>query len=88
MMTRPSEQAEERRLRRVISERGVGKPGSNGASYAADNLLEPLRPLIEVKAAAHYVTEARGGHGAVREVVTMILKAQNQWGALVREYTE
>lgn len=44
--------------------------------------------IAEVKAMAHYVTEARGGHGAVREVVTMILKAQGQWTQLVRNYTE
>jgi 3-deoxy-D-manno-octulosonate 8-phosphate phosphatase (KDO 8-P phosphatase) len=53
-----------------------------GVAVAVANAID------EVKAAAHYVTEARGGHGAVREVVTMILKAQNQWNALVREYTE
>ena len=29
----------------------------------------------EVKAAAHYVTKTRGGRGAVREVIDMLLKA-------------
>lgn len=33
----------------------------------------------EVKKAAHYVTRARGGAGAVREVVELILKAQGKW---------
>lgn len=33
----------------------------------------------EVKKAAHYVTQARGGEGAAREVVELILKAQNRW---------
>ena len=33
----------------------------------------------EVKKAAHYVTQARGGEGAAREVVELILKAQNLW---------
>jgi len=28
---------------------------------------------------AKYVTKARGGHGAVREVAEMILKAQDKW---------
>jgi len=44
--------------------------------------------IDEVKAIAHYTTTARGGHGAVREVVTMILKAQGKWDALVRDYLE
>jgi len=37
----------------------------------------------EAKAAAHLVTRARGGHGAVREVVEKILKAQGKWAATV-----
>ncbi len=37
----------------------------------------------EVKRAAHYVTQARGGEGAVREVVELILKAQGKWDAAI-----
>jgi 3-deoxy-D-manno-octulosonate 8-phosphate phosphatase (KDO 8-P phosphatase) len=33
----------------------------------------------EVKRAAHYITTVRGGEGAVREVVELILKAQGKW---------
>ena len=33
----------------------------------------------DVKKHAAYVTQARGGHGAVREVAKMILKAQDKW---------
>jgi 3-deoxy-D-manno-octulosonate 8-phosphate phosphatase (KDO 8-P phosphatase) len=33
----------------------------------------------EVKRAAHYVTMARGGDGAIREVVELILKSQGKW---------
>jgi 3-deoxy-D-manno-octulosonate 8-phosphate phosphatase (KDO 8-P phosphatase) len=33
----------------------------------------------EVKRAAHYTTTARGGEGAVREVVELILKSQGKW---------
>ena len=40
----------------------------------------------EVKAAAHYVTQAAGGEGAVREVVELLLKAQNRWGEILRHY--
>jgi 3-deoxy-D-manno-octulosonate 8-phosphate phosphatase (KDO 8-P phosphatase) len=35
--------------------------------------------VVEVKRAAHYVTVAKGGEGAVREVVELILKAQDRW---------
>src|SRR4029077_2710045 len=35
--------------------------------------------VFEVKRAAHYVTVARGGDGAIREVVELILKAQGRW---------
>jgi 3-deoxy-D-manno-octulosonate 8-phosphate phosphatase (KDO 8-P phosphatase) len=43
--------------------------------------------ITEAKAAAHYVTQADGGHGAVREVVELILKAQNRWDRLVAEHS-
>ena len=40
----------------------------------------------EVAAAAHLTTKARGGEGAVREVVEMILKAQQRWDDLVQKF--
>ena len=43
--------------------------------------------VAEARAAAHYVTRADGGHGAVREVAEMILKAQNKWARIVAEYS-
>ncbi|MDQ2936462.1 MAG: HAD hydrolase family protein [Acidobacteriota bacterium] len=42
----------------------------------------------ETRAAAHYVTRAPGGRGAVREVVEIILKAQARWNDLVEEYLQ
>lgn len=39
--------------------------------------------LAEVRGAAHYVTRARGGEGAAREVVELILKAQGKWKGAV-----
>lgn len=42
--------------------------------------------VVEAKAAADYVTKAHGGHGAIREIVEMILKAQNKWKLVVSEY--
>jgi 3-deoxy-D-manno-octulosonate 8-phosphate phosphatase (KDO 8-P phosphatase) len=43
--------------------------------------------IAEAKSAAHHVTKAAGGHGAVREVVELILKAQKKWNRLVEEYS-
>jgi 3-deoxy-D-manno-octulosonate 8-phosphate phosphatase (KDO 8-P phosphatase) len=43
--------------------------------------------IPEAKALADYVTAAEGGRGAVREVVTLILRAQGHWDRLVAEYS-
>lgn len=40
----------------------------------------------EVKQAAQFTTEARGGDGAVREVCEMILKAKGHWAGLLEKY--
>ena len=40
----------------------------------------------EVKREAHYVTQAVGGEGAVREVVEMLLKAQGLWPKILQHY--
>jgi 3-deoxy-D-manno-octulosonate 8-phosphate phosphatase (KDO 8-P phosphatase) len=37
----------------------------------------------EVRADAHYVTQARGGRGAVREVIELILRCQGRWQEIV-----
>ena len=53
-----------------------------GVAVAVANAIE------EVKAVAHHVTAERGGHGGVREVVTMILKAQGKWKPLLEQFLE
>jgi YrbI family 3-deoxy-D-manno-octulosonate 8-phosphate phosphatase len=40
----------------------------------------------ELQRAAHYVTNAHGGRGALREVVELMLKAQGHWEDIVRKY--
>lgn len=40
----------------------------------------------EVKAIAHYVTEASGGKGAVRETAELIFRAQGTWEKILRHY--
>jgi len=41
---------------------------------------------IETRLQAHYVTTVIGGQGAVREVIELILKAQDRWDDLILRY--
>jgi 3-deoxy-D-manno-octulosonate 8-phosphate phosphatase (KDO 8-P phosphatase) len=40
----------------------------------------------EVRSRALYVTAARGGRGAVREVIELILRAQDKWESLIEGF--
>jgi len=40
----------------------------------------------EVKAQAHWVTPSPGGHGALRDTVELLLKAQGHWDEIARHY--
>ena len=40
----------------------------------------------EVKAHAHWVTTNTGGHGALRDVVELMLKAQGRWDEILKHY--
>jgi 3-deoxy-D-manno-octulosonate 8-phosphate phosphatase (KDO 8-P phosphatase) len=42
--------------------------------------------VAEAKAAAHFVTRAAGGHGAIREAIEIILQAQGIWEPFVANY--
>ena len=44
--------------------------------------------IVEVKAAARYVTSAPGGQGAVREVAERLIKARDEWTGLLAQYFE
>jgi YrbI family 3-deoxy-D-manno-octulosonate 8-phosphate phosphatase len=67
--------------------------------YVGDDLpdLPPLRmaglgvapadACIELREAAHFVTQARGGDGAIRETIEMILKAQRHWSDVIHNFT-
>ena len=44
--------------------------------------------VAEARAAAHFVTQAAGGRGAVREILEMILQAQGIWEPFVAHYSE
>jgi 3-deoxy-D-manno-octulosonate 8-phosphate phosphatase (KDO 8-P phosphatase) len=77
-----------------------GKLSWNDVCFVGDDIVDlgPLRRagfsvavgdgVAEAKAAAHFVTRAAGGRGAVREVVEMILRAQGKWKPFVVHYAE
>lgn len=48
--------------------------------------LVPADAAIEVMAVADVITKASGGRGAVREAITMILAAQDNWNVIVNSY--
>jgi 3-deoxy-D-manno-octulosonate 8-phosphate phosphatase (KDO 8-P phosphatase) len=52
-----------------------------GVAVAVADAVEPVRR------AAHMVTEADGGNGAVREVCEAILKAQKRWDPILKGFT-
>lgn len=41
--------------------------------------------VAEVRAVADYITRSAGGHGAVREVIELILTAQQKWAPIVEQ---
>ncbi|MES2464364.1 MAG: HAD hydrolase family protein [Armatimonadota bacterium] len=48
--------------------------------------LAPANAAPEVLAAAHYVTPRMGGHGAVRDAITTILRARGDYDAALGAY--
>lgn len=79
----------------IVREAGVS---ASEVAYVGDDLTDVVlfrraglaiatanaRP--EVKRAAHAVTKTRGGDGAVREVVELLLSAKGVWDELLRKY--
>jgi 3-deoxy-D-manno-octulosonate 8-phosphate phosphatase (KDO 8-P phosphatase) len=74
------------------------KIASSEVAYVGDDLTDVVvmrrvglpiataNARAEVKSAARYVTQAVGGRGAVREVIEMIMKAQNLWQDILHHY--
>ena len=48
----------------------------------------PANAHAEVRALAHYVTRARGGHGAVRELCDLLLVASGRYASLLQDYSQ
>ena len=57
-----------------------------GALRRAGFAAAPADAVPEARAQAHYVCQRGGGHGAVREVVELILRAQDRWDAIVAKF--
>lgn len=69
-------------------------------AYIGDDLLDvpalqraglamaPADAVPDVRAIAHVVMRARGGRGAVREAVELILRAQRSWDTVVGRFVE
>lgn len=50
--------------------------------------ITPQDGVPEIKDIAHYICQANGGEGAVREAVEYILKREGLWEEAVRKYRE
>lgn len=48
--------------------------------------IAPADAIEEARRIAHWVTHKPGGHGAVREAVDLLLKAQGHWDRLVEKF--
>jgi len=40
----------------------------------------------EAKRVSHYITKRKGGDGAVRETIELILKSQGKWNKVTSKY--
>lgn len=82
-------------LNEILADAGVEK---HEVAYIGDDLTDIVvmhrvglaiataNAREEVKREAHYVTQAVGGSGAVREVVELILKAKGLWREIEEKY--
>lgn len=59
-----------------------------GMMRACGLAATPADANDEAKAVADFVTAARGGRGAVREVIEWILRAQGRWQAIAARYRD
>ena len=78
----------------------IAKHGLTDAevAYMGDDLLDmpvlarvglscaPADAVAEVRSRVHWVSQARGGAGAARELIELVLRAQGAWDAFVRDY--
>lgn len=80
---------------RILRDAGMD---DGGVAYMGDDLLDlpvlaraglsaaPADAAAEVRARVDFVSRSRGGHGAVRDLVEMVLQAQGRWDAILNSY--
>ncbi|MGB0581460.1 MAG: KdsC family phosphatase [Limisphaerales bacterium] len=81
-------------LRRILKQ---AKLDWDQVAFVGDDLVDlavmkrvglavaPANACPEAREIAHLTTDASGGHGAVRELVEKILKAQRKWDKVVKQ---
>lgn len=52
-----------------------------GLAVAVSNAVPELKKI------AHYITKKRGGDGAVREVIELVLKTQGKWKKILSDFS-
>jgi 3-deoxy-D-manno-octulosonate 8-phosphate phosphatase (KDO 8-P phosphatase) len=82
-------------FKRILADTSLAE---EAVSYMGDDLLDlpvltrcgfaaaPADAVDEVRNAAHWISRADGGRGAVRELIEVVLKAQGRWTAIVAEH--
>ena len=66
---------------------GIAKSlARQGAHILLNGFGDVDAPRAEVLAAAHYITPARGGDGAARQLCDLVLVASGQYAALLAPY--
>ena len=82
---------------RILSDLGVR---DEEVAYMGDDIVDlavldraglsaaPADAVDEVRGRVHFVTHAKGGEGAARELIEAILRAQQAWDPIVASYAE
>lgn len=80
---------------RILRDTGLA---DSAVAYMGDDLLDlpvltrvglaaaPADAAAEVRSRVHWVSTCGGGRGAVREFIEMVLRAQDRWDRVLREY--
>jgi 3-deoxy-D-manno-octulosonate 8-phosphate phosphatase (KDO 8-P phosphatase) len=81
---------------RILRDTGLS---DSAVAYMGDDLLDlpvltrvglaaaPADAAAEVRSRVHWVSTCGGGRGAVREFIEMVLRAQDRWDRVLREYS-
>lgn len=80
---------------RILTDQGLN---DEEIAYMGDDIVDlavlervglataPADAVAEVRSRVHWVSSAGGGRGAVRELVEMVLRAQDRWDGVVQSY--